>query len=399
MMRVSLTSSIQHAAALAPAPAPLPLLNPVGARIVLGDHLAADGLPAPLLPSRATLFGPRGVAFASRQGPFFIADTGHHRLLVWRTVPNTDNSPADLLIGQPDFNVEGRNAGGNVGPATLNMPSGIATDGRVLAVADAWNHRILIWCSLPEVNNQPADIVLGQADFSGGLANRGSSNAGPHTLNWCYGVTIADGRLFVADTGNRRVLIWNTLPGENGQPADMVLGQAGMTIHDDNAGAEASAVGMRWPHAIVVANGRIFVADAGNSRIMVWNGFPNADGAPASFVIGQAGIEAVDHNRAAYEPSAHALQMPYGITVHDDMLVCADTGNSRLVGFPLPGLAMDAAATTLTGQRRFSDKGDNRWRFAARDSLCWPFAVTVCDGLVAVADTGNNRVLLWEAAV
>ena len=398
MTDVSLIAGPRRFEPSLPAPLPLPLLDPKGARIVLGDHLSADGLPAPLVPSRTTLFGPRGVAFAGQRGPLLVADTGHHRLLVWRNVPDRNNAPADLVIGQRDFDSEGRNRQGEVGAATLNMPSGIASDGRLLAVADAWNHRILIWRSLPEADNQPADIVLGQADFRGGLANRGSSTAGPHTLNWCYGVTIADGRLFVADTGNRRVLIWNTLPRENGQPADMVLGQAAMTMRDDNAGAAASAVGMRWPHAIAVANGRILVADAGNNRIMVWNNLPNADGAPASFVIGQASFEAIDHNRAAHDPSARALQMPYGIMVHDDLLVCADTANSRLVGFPLRGLAMDAAATVLCGQDSFSDKGDNRWRVAARDSFCWPFTVTSCDGLFAVADTGNNRVLLWEAA-
>lgn len=398
MMRVALASGSRHAAGPLAAPVPPPLLDPAGARVVLGDRLGGDGLPVPLVPSRSNLFGPRGVAIAGRHGPLFVADTGHHRLLVWRTVPEIDNAPADLLIGQPDFGAEGRNARGDVGPATLDMPSGIATDGTMLAVADAWNHRVLLWRSLPEADNQPADIVLGQADFRTGLANRGAATAGPDTLNWCYGVSIADGRLLVADTGNRRVLIWNTPPRENGQPADMVLGQTTMTCRDDNAGADAGAVGMRWPHAIVVAGGRIFVADAGNSRIMVWNGVPNADGSPASFVIGQAGFEAIDHNRAAFDPSARALQMPYGIMVQDGMLVCADTANSRLVGFPLEGLAMDAAATALSGQHRFADKGDNRWRVAARDSLCWPFAVAAGGGLVAVADTGNNRVLLWEAA-
>jgi hypothetical protein len=268
----------------------------------------------------------------------------------------------------------------------------------MLAVADAWNHRVLIWRNLPERSDQPADLVLGQGDFSGCLANRGGREAGPETLNWCYGVTIAEGRLFVADTGNRRVLVWNALPDHGGQPADIVLGQPDMRRHDDNAGIGAGPVGLRWPHAIAVAAGRIMVADAGNNRIMVWNGMPNADGAPASFVIGQKGFEDLDHNRAGYDPSARALQMPYGIAVRDDMLICADTANSRLVGFPLSGAGMDAPAAALAGQNSFALKGDNRWKFATRDSVCWPFAVATCGDLLAIADTGNNRVLLWEAA-
>ena len=57
-----------------------------------------------------------------------------------------------------------------------------------------------------------------------------------------------------------------------------------------------------------------------------------------------------------------------------------------------------AYATAVAGQQSFVLKGDNRWKFATRESLCWPFAVATCGDLVAVADTGNNRVMLWEAA-
>lgn len=375
-----------------------PLLEPRGARAILGEQVGKDGLPVPLAPGRSTMFGPRGVCFTGRDGPFFVADTGHHRLLGWRTVPTEDNQPADLLIGQPNFSTEGRNGCGDANAATLNMPTGLATDGRRLAIADAWNHRVLIWRTIPEQSNQPAEIVLGQSSFSSVQPNRGLGRPGPDTLNWCYGVTIADGKLYVADTGNRRILVWNSIPDRCGQPADLVLGQIGMALRDDNAGSGASAIGMRWPHAVAVVDGKILVADAGNSRIMVWNGLPNADGAPASFVLGQATFDANDHNRGSYYPTDSSLQMPYGLAVIDGTLVCADTANSRLVGFRLQGLDMNAAAAALAGQHAFGDKGDNRWRFAARDSLCWPFAVAACGDLMAVADTGNNRVLLWEAA-
>ena len=59
---------------------------------------------------------------------------------------------------------------------------------------------------------------------------------------------------------------------------------------------------------------------------------------------------------------------------------------------------MDAAATRLAGQSGFSNKGDNRWRMAARDSMCWPFGLAAAGETLAIADTGNNRVLLWDVA-
>lgn len=396
MMQVSLR--LDRPRPPGPAARAVSMLRAGGARVVLGEQVSADGLPEPVAPKPWTMFGPRGVCLARRDGPLVVADTGHHRLMVWRERPDADNAPADFQIGQADFFQEGRNGKREVGAATFNMPTGVASDGETLAVADAWNHRVLIWRTLPDRANRPTDLVLGQADFSGGLANRGRATPSADTLNWCYGVTIADGRLFVADSGNRRVLVWNAMPESNGQPADLVLGQTEMATRDDSAGGVDAAVGMRWPHAIAVSDGRIIVADAGMSRIMVWNATPNADGAPASFVLGQKDFSRLDHNRAGYDPNERALNMPYGLAVRDGALICADTANSRLVSFPLASLGMDAAATGLAGQGSFADKGDNRWRNAARDSLCWPFGLSACGDTLAVADTGNNRVLLWEAA-
>ncbi|PNG27786.1 NHL repeat-containing protein [Methylocella silvestris] len=398
MTHLSLAPDYRRNPQQPPAGRPAPMLDPAGARVVLGDYVRPDGLPIEVAPTPSTLFGPRGLCLTPADGPLFVADTGHHRLMIWRNAPEDDNAPADFLIGQSDFFSEGRNARGDVGAATLNMPTGLSTDGETLVLADAWNHRVLIWRALPERSNQPADLVLGQADFSGGLANRGRPDAAADTLNWCYGVTLADGRLFVADTGNRRVLVWNALPERNGQPADLVLGQTNTTTRDDNASGAGGAVGMRWPHSIAAANGQILVADAGNNRIMVWNAMPNADGAPCSFVVGQQTFETIDRNRAGYIPNDRALNMPYGLVVNDGALYCADTANSRLLAYPLGALKMDAAAAGLAGQPGFSDEGDNRWRFAARDSICWPFALAARGGTLAVADTGNNRVLLWETA-
>lgn len=394
MTAVTLSSAFR--AARPPRAPAQPLLDPAGAAVVLGDHIGSDGLPAALAPRRDTLFGPRGVCFVGDDGPLVVADTGHHRLLIWRRAPELDNAPADIVIGQPDFTSEGRNARGAPRAWTLNMPTGIASDGNVLAVADAWNNRVLIWRGVPDIDNHPADLVLGQSDFASNLANRGQRRPGPDTLNWCYGVTIADNRLFVADTGNRRVLVWNGLPTRSGQPADLVLGQEHMDVRDDSAGRATGPTGMRWPHAIAVADGRIMVADAGHSRIMVWTSAPNANGAPCAFSLGQKSKHESDRNHAAWEPDERALNMPYGIAAHAGRLICVDTANSRLVGFALGGLAQDAAATMLSGQADFSLSGDNRWRFAARDSVCWPFGLAVRDSLVAVADTGNNRVLLWR---
>ena len=49
-------------------------------------------------------------------------------------------------------------------------------------------------------------------------------------------------KLFVADTGNHRVLIWNTIPTANGQAASLVLGQTSMTANSSGVAAYTNVV-------------------------------------------------------------------------------------------------------------------------------------------------------------
>jgi hypothetical protein len=374
------------------------LLDPRGAAVILGAPLGEAGTAQPIAAGTTTLFGPRGACLATPEGPLYVCDTGHHRLLSWRRKPAGDHIAADLVFGQPGFDREGRNARGDVSATTLNVPTGVAVGDGVLAVADAWNHRVLLWLQPLLRDNQAPDIVLGQSDFESGHANRGKDAPRADTLNWCYAVTLDEGRLFVADTGNRRVLMWDRVPERHGAPADLVLGQPGFTTRDENAGAAAGRVGMRWPHGILRCSRALLVADAGNNRVMAWRELPQLNGAPCDFVLGQKQFDGVDHNQAQYYPTAAALNMPYGLALQCDRVVVADTANSRLLGFEASALAPNASARFLAGQPRFTDKGDNRWGSATRDSVCWPYGVAALGDTLVVADAGNNRVLLWEAA-
>jgi len=68
-------------------------------------------------------------------------------------------------------------------------------------------------------------------------------------------------------------------------------------------------------------------------------------------VLGKADVTPLDHNRGAYYPTAGAMNMPYGLYVQDDRLIVADTANSRLLGFDLDEVRMDASASRVAGQR------------------------------------------------
>lgn len=377
---------------------PLPLAAE-GAAVVLGASLDPLQLVVPVTPTASTMFGPRGLCLTSENGPLWVSDTGHHRLLGWKSVPTMDGQPADWVIGQPDFFHEGQNAKGTVGRSTVSVPTGICVCGEGMAVADAWNHRILIWDRIPQDSNVPADRVLGQADFSQGQPNRGFQDTAADRMHWCYGVFYHEGKLFVADTGNRRVLIWNEMPQENGQPADVVLGQVDMESRHENGGSSPTASSLRWGHSIAVWNGNLVVADAGNNRIMIWAGIPTENNAPCQVVLGQRDFTQVDINQGNYYPNASSLNMPYGVTVSGDWLLVADTANSRMVGWrpsDHPAALHAKAADGLTGQLDFQSKGENRdYGLPMRDSFCWCYGVQGVGNRVAIADSGNNRVLLW----
>ena len=381
-----------------PLRSPLSVLAPQGPSVCIGGSRGEDGLATPVRPDAVSLFGPRGGCLTSARGPLWISDTGHHRLLGWREVPAEDGVPADWVIGQTDFFHEGRNGRGAAGAATLNVPTGVTAVGAGLAVADAWNHRVLLWRSMPRDHHVEADVVLGQADFGSAVANRGLPLPAADTLFWPYGVSWDGARLMVADTGNRRVLLWNGIPSANGQPADRVLGQAGFLCRDENGGGAPNACSMRWPHAIARWGQALCVADAGNNRIMVWDVTPAADNMPCDRVLGQRDFAAVDHNQSLYWPGPATLHMPYGVAAMGDWCIAADTANSRLIAWHGGDAGCGAAAHALTGQDDFTAKGDNAWRAPTRTSLSWPYAVTGCDGTACIADSGNNRLLLWRLA-
>lgn len=378
-----------------------PLLDAAGARVILGATDGPLGMAAPVVPSAHSMFGPRGVC-AGPDGSLWVSDTGHHRVLAWHRAPSTDNTPADILLGQPAFHREGRNAGGNATVDTLNVPTGIAICGPAnagLAVADAWNHRVLIWHQRPTQSRQGPDVVLGQADFDGGQSNRGHVDPDAGTLFWPYCVSWDGARLWVADTGNRRVLMWQGLPQRHGAPADLVLGQAGFTTRDENGGGAPNASSMRWPHAITFPAGGLCVADAGNNRLMHWRQAPQRHNAACDVIVGQAQNTAVEHNQGSYYPDAACLNMPYGAVVVGEQVVVADTANSRLLAWRVGDLQRDGVnAHALAAQPDWNSKGDNRWLPAARDSVCWPYSVAAEGNTLLVADSGNNRVLLWPLA-
>ena len=208
---------------------------------------------------------------------------------------------ASLVLGQPDFTTTNQ----SLSAAGMRSPTGVATDGKVLVISDTDNNRVLIWNSVPKSNGQPADVVLGQPDFS----HNGTSVPPTQTsLRGPEGVWIDKGRLFVADTQDNRVLIYNKIPTANNAPADVVVGQVSFTafVEPDLTSSQSTpaANNMQTPVAVSTDATHMFVADLGQNRILIWNSIPTTNGAPADVAIGQPDpTSAADNNTS--NPTTH----------------------------------------------------------------------------------------------
>jgi hypothetical protein len=266
---------------------PIPAKGPGTIEVVVGQ---ADKESAAELCAGGGLLRPDGHT-VSPDGKLIVADTGNNRVMIWNTLPTTDGASADLVLGQQTFttcasNDDDQNGSTDAGPTdrTLQSPAGAWSDGIKLVVVDAFNHRILIWNAFPTTSFQPADVVLGQSDFTHGEANDadqdGAEDAEPTaaTLNGPYAGIWSNGvQLIVTDSDNQRVLVWNAFPASSFEPADVVLGQGDFTHaaynDDDQDGANdatPSARTLTYPNGLSVVHDKLIVSDHGNSRFLVF---------------------------------------------------------------------------------------------------------------------------------
>lgn len=373
---------------------------------------APGGLALPAAtPSMAWMYSPRGVFLD--EGHLVVADSGNHRVLIWHGIPEVDEQPADVVLGQPDGHTEGPAAGGRGPERGMHLPTGVLIhDGR-LVVADAWHHRILVWDSVPRTSDVAPDLVLGQPSAGAVTENRGGA-CSASGFYWPFGIAVVGGAFWVADTGNRRVLGWRNGIPEPDQPADVVLGQPDAESHSENRGGPAGPDTFRWPHDITGRDDLLLVADAGDHRVLGWTPQPEVDRG-ADLLLGQPDFGSAEE--WPYGPHTNdRFRFPYAVCLDraqdgGEQLAVADTANNRILlwdGIPgIPGTPSRGAdgadggtpsrgADYVLAQHDFGSNGENRWTSVQRDTLCWPYGLSLRGNLLAVADSGNNRVMVWR---
>src|SRR5579864_6047739 len=188
---------------------------------------------------------PQSVALDNSVNPpvLYVSDLANNRVLAWKNASSFSfGTPADMVIGQPDFYSTTPLGPGTATPsAGLNHPAGMAVDKNGnLYVVDTGNNRIL---RFPAPYNQPSgqplpDLVIGQTGFSCNTCNQpnsggiSASTIGIAFSNVTFPASLAfdtQGNLWFTDSGNNRVLRYPASAlganASNGPSADLVLGQ------------------------------------------------------------------------------------------------------------------------------------------------------------------------------
>jgi len=231
----------------------------------------------------------------------FIADSGHHRVLV----AGLDGRIA-LVIGSGN---EGF-ADGSLEGAQFNRPQGMALRGDTLYVADTENQAI-----------RRVDLKQGIVETIAGTGQQGTgrSAGGEATrvdLRSPWDVVVVGDKLHIAMAGNHQ--LW-TLDLANGQNWPSV-GSGAENIID---GPLASAA-LAQPSGIVEENGVLYFADSETSSVRA------ADLTGSGRVSTLVGSGLFDFGDRDGDGDEARLQHPLGVDVRDGVVYVADTYNSKV---------------------------------------------------------------------
>ena len=172
----------------------IPKKNGASAKLVLGQ---ANFSKIKFGATRKLFDYPSAVVTAGNQ--LLMTDFGNSRVLIWNKLPTKTNTPAAVVVGQPDLT---SNDSATTQSGLDHPELGLFVAGGKLIVSDRNNNRVMIWNSVPSTNGANADVVIGQPNFTSKSAGTTETS-----LNEPEGIWSDGTRLVVADEANNRVLI------------------------------------------------------------------------------------------------------------------------------------------------------------------------------------------------
>ena len=302
-------------------------------------------------------------------------DTTHHRLFVADmfnnrvAVYNLDSSnnladrQIDAALGQTDMTGNGFSESQSM----MDWPYSLAYDSghNWLYVLDWWNHRVLVFDVASITNGENAVHVIGQTGYDNDIQDTTDSN-----LDSPNGIAYDNvhKRLFVADEGNSRVLVFD-MSGtvSDGMAASYVLGQTDF-VTNNGFTTDDAYLGDPYNLAYDPVHNRLFVADYGDHRVMVFNMNNLANGMSASYVLGQPDFVSYGY------PPVNSSGLPYPQALEYDSAtgqLWVSDNNNRVVMFDTNNLANGMAASAVLGQADFtsSSYGISQTQFGTTYSI------------------------------
>ena len=356
--------------AAAPSPEPQAVSWGVfpSAVVVIGQEDFDDG-GAPVEESPTRLNFPVGSPAVSSDGTLFVAEQGATQFKAFPRYTSADG-PATAFR----FSVDN------------SPPAGASIQGQKLVVVEG--DRVAIYDGVPDAapTVAPFATVGGAQDCSASLLNR------PRAA-----YLTPSGQLIVADTGNHRVLIWNSI--ENGgdlRQANVVIGQPNMETCDANAGS-TSATGqtLNEPTSVWSDGVRLIVTDRRNHRVLIWANLPTTDFQEARHVIGQTDPTSNQPNAGLGAPVITSLSNPVSVDVSETgQMAVADRQNNRILVWNSIPTASGEPADQVLGQPDFVTGEPSP---ASVRTLNNPSGVRFDGRNLIVVDGSNNRVLVFRA--
>ncbi len=378
-------------------------------------------VPSTVLPQPPTVseqqLGPGSGGLFILDDGVAIADAAYNRILVYDQVANfTSNNltqQAIAVIGQPSFSVNLVNQGQPETAADrLFSPENAVATATEIYIADTGNNRVIV---LPYSGSgqsttvSPATRVIGQDQFYLNAPNLVEGKE----FHFVSGSSVAAGvvvdfsanppHLYVADTFNNRVLGFNDVRTVTfNSHADIVMGQPDfqrvLVNYPTNLSYQPNASGLNHPIGLALdSSGNLYVADAGNSRVVRFPApFANAKALPqADIVLGQFSLT----GPTITDASANTMAAPTGIAfASDNGLLVSDAVQNRVLFFAgsASKFTSGMAASKVFGQPNFTSTAGSTTqynRFNAPNGIS-----TDVDDRLYVTDTGNNRVVVFERA-
>jgi hypothetical protein len=163
-----------------------------------------------------------------------------------------------MTLGSPSYRASRVNAGYSRGGFLSRMVTALSL--------------LLCLCCLPSVleaqwaNGQSATYVIGQPDFISSAA--ATTQQGLNTPSDVE-IDLANGKMYVADRLNNRILRYSYPVTSNYPMAEIVFGQPNFT--SSGTGTSANTFGNAIRGITLDAAGNLYVADASNSRVLRFN--------------------------------------------------------------------------------------------------------------------------------